>query len=138
MPYITPSGLVARYGETELVQLTDVMGDGAMDSARVDQAIADADALIDAYLAGRVALPLDPVPAILTRIAGVIARYTLYDDAMPDVVEDQYQAAIKFLEAVASGKATLGPGPDGEAAPATGAPSFAARPSVFADGMKGY
>ena len=47
--------------------------------ARVNQAIDETDALVDAYIRKRVtAVPVLPVPSILTRIARAIVRYELH------------------------------------------------------------
>lgn len=139
MSYITLQGLIDRYGETELVQLTDALGDGQIDSVKVDRAIADADAEIDAYLSSRMTLPLASVPPVLERIAGVMVRYYLYNDAPTDLVQKQYDAAIAFLRAVARGDASLGPDASGNPTPETGAPSWSSTESVFnADSLSGF
>jgi len=69
MSYATSDDLAARFGATELDQLADRNGDGLPDDGVVQGALADADAEIDAYLAGRYPLPLAHVPPVLARIA---------------------------------------------------------------------
>ena len=108
MSYCTPKNLIDRFGEAELVQLTDRDRLGVIDETVLAQAVSDADAEINAYLAAY-PLPLAIVPANLTRIAADIARYHLYDDQMIDSVQERYKAAIRYLEQVASGKISLGP-----------------------------
>lgn len=138
MSYCTLTDLTDRYGETELIQLTDEAGTGAIDTVRVARAIADADAEIDAWLARRVALPLATVPGALVRMAAAMVRYYLYKDAAPDLVTDQYEAAVKFLQAVAHGTVSLGPDPAFGSTPDSGAPSFVQGATVFAAGLEGY
>lgn len=141
MSYITLQGLIDRYGETELVQLTDVMGDGQVDSVKVNRAIADATAEIDAYLAATGILPLTDAAALRTleRHAGVLVRYYLYSDAVTDLVQKQYDSTIAFLKAIARGDAHLGPTESGSAAPATAAPSWSTTDSVFnTESMTGF
>lgn len=139
MSYLTLQGLIDRYGEEELIQLTDRAGDGVVDAAVVARAIADAEAEIDAFLAGRMSLPLATVPAILERLAAVIARHGLYKDAAPEPVEKARDAAIALLRDVAAGRASLGPSLEGAATPATAAPSYSSAASVFDDtGLAGY
>ena len=108
MPYATLADLTTRYGEEEIRQRTDRTGSGVVDAAVVAQALADASAEIDAYLAGRFTLPLATVPPHLVRICCAIARYRLWDDAMPERVRVEYQDAVRLLESIAKGTVTLG------------------------------
>lgn len=108
MSYATQADLELRFGSREIEQLTDHEGVGAINSERVDAALADADSLIDSYLARRVALPLDPVPAVLKRIACDLARYFLQEDGAVEEAESRYKAAVQYLRDVAQGKVALG------------------------------
>ncbi|MDH5786403.1 MAG: DUF1320 family protein [Chromatiales bacterium] len=122
MPYCTKQNLIDRYGEEELIQLTDRAGNGVIDDGVLDQAITDAAAEIDGYLAGRYQLPLAVTPPILTVYACDMTRYRLYDDAATEQVEKRYQDAIKFLRLATDGKVQLGPTSDGsKPAPSSGA-----------------
>lgn len=118
MPYTTQQNLVDRFGEAEMIQLTDRENTGSIDADVLTQAIADADAEIDGYLAGRYQLPIAVVPGILTIYAGDIARYRLYDDGATDEIRRRYEDAMKFLRLVSEGKVRLGAD---EPAPAGGA-----------------
>lgn len=113
MSYCTQGDLTTRFGETELIQLTDREAYNDIDTAIVDKAISDADAEIDSYLAGRYTLPLAYIPPNLTRIACDIARYLLYENAATQIVIDRRDAAVRYLELVAKGSIDLGPGVDG-------------------------
>lgn len=108
MPYVTQQQLIDRFGSEELIQLTDRANAGAIDTAVLNQAIADAGAEIDGYLAGRYQLPLATAPSILALYCGDIARYRLYDDAARDEVRKRYDDAIEFLKLVAKGTVRLG------------------------------
>lgn len=108
MSYATLADLVARYGEDELVSLTDVNRSGAINVGVLNQAISDADSEIDSYVAVRFSLPLATVPKELTRVACDIARYRLYDDRAPDEIRKRYEDAVKWLAAVANGSRSLG------------------------------
>lgn len=134
MTYCDLQDLIDRYGETELIQLTDDVGSGVVDSAKVARTIADVDGEINAYLARRMALPMVTVPPVLVRIASVMVRYYLYTDVATDLVQQQYNAAIKFLQAVSTGAASLGADTSGEPTPETAAPSWSAGDSVFGPG----
>ncbi len=113
MSYCSTQALIDRFSEDELISLTETKntdGDytGAINQTQVDNAIADADATIDSYLAARYPLPLLQVPPILNRFACDIARYFLHDRAPLEEVSNRYKEAIRFLEKVASGSISLG------------------------------
>ncbi|TCS70678.1 phage gp36-like protein [Sulfuritortus calidifontis] len=108
MAYATAAELATRYGEDELIQLTDRAGSGVMDTAVVQRALDDAEAEIDGYLASRYLLPLPTVPALLARIACDIARYRLWEDRASDEVRARYEDARRLLENLSSGRVSLG------------------------------
>lgn len=137
MAYATQADMLARFGEDELIQLTDRADPpiGAIDAAVLAARLADADALIDGYLAGRYSLPLASTPAILTQYACDVARYLLYGNKMPEDVRDRYEDALRFLGRVADGRIGLGVTP----APAAGGPAHAAGARVFdTAGLEGF
>jgi phage gp36-like protein len=123
--YATQADLIARFGAEELVELTDRAEAQTIDANAVTAALADADATIDGYLAGRYAVPVVPVPPLLLRLAADITRYLLHGKAAPDTVRRAYDDALKLLRDLSSGSAVL----TGVAAPAPGA-SPAAPPAT--------
>lgn len=108
MTYATVTDLIDRYGEQELIQLTDRNGAGPYDATVVARALADADSEIDGYLAARYTLPLATTPAAITRVACDLARYRLFGDHMTEVVRTRYEDAVRLLQGVAKGSVTLG------------------------------
>jgi phage gp36-like protein len=50
MAYTSTQQLIDRFGEHELIQLTDRYGAGVIDTQVAAQAISDANAEVDAYL----------------------------------------------------------------------------------------
>lgn len=111
MGYCTQDNILERIEEAVLIQLTDDVGAGAIDDDKVDAAIADADATIDAYCQGRYTIPLSPVPAKIVQVGVDIAVYNLYsrsDLGMPDIRSERNKEAVRFLEKVAEGKISLG------------------------------
>lgn len=109
MTYATQQNLIDRFGESELIQLTDRGGLGEIDAVVIDRALADADAEINGYLAARYILPLvSPLPTVLEKLACDIARYQLYDDRVTEAVETRYKNAVSLLRDVAAGRALLG------------------------------
>lgn len=132
MPYATAQDLIERYGEAELIQLTDDSGSGVIDLDVLDRALADADAEINGYLSGRYALPLGTTPPLVRRLACEIARYMLYDDAAPEQVQRRYDAALKTLHGIGAGRIQLGLDEDGAATVSVGGgPEVAAPERVF-------
>ncbi len=108
MSYCTEQDMIDRYGETEMIQLTDHANLGGIDSDVLASAIADADGEIDGYLSGRYSAPVTPVPKVLLRIACDLTRYYLYDDQAPEHVIKRYDDAVKFLRGVAAGQISIG------------------------------
>lgn len=123
MIYATIADMVSRFGETELIQLTDPAANAAINAAMVEGRIGDAQMVIDSWI-GRIyrmplrgcaqspAAPGDPVtyaaPPQLVRIACDIARFYLFKDVAPDnVVYLRHKAALAELQAIADGKAGL-------------------------------
>jgi phage gp36-like protein len=140
MPYATQADLVDRFGADELVQLTNRAGGNTIDAAVVARALADADGFIDPYLSQRYAVPVSPVPAGLVKIAADIARFYLHGKAATETVRQAYEDAVKLLQEIGRGLASL-PGaapPSGASSPA-GSPAFSASPRVFdAETLSGF
>lgn len=114
MRYAEASDLILRYGETELLRLTDLTGAGVVDTAACNVALDDASALIDGYLAGRYPLPLLHVPTALVPICCDIARHRLYGDQAPEQIAKRNEASLAFLKSVGKGELALGLASDGE------------------------
>lgn len=108
MAYCTLSDLTTRYGEREILQLSDRSNSGEIDTDVVNGAIVDASALIDGYLAdGGYSLPLGSTPQVIRHHCCQIVRYLLYDDLRPETVEDNWQSSIHYLERLADGRSKL-------------------------------
>ena len=139
MQYATVQDLIDRFGERELIQLTDRDDQAEVKVAYASRKVDDAQALADSYVGKVYALPLlgcaKPVgaeieyvaPPQLTRIVCDLARYYLYTDLAPEhEVYLRYKAAVKELEAIGSGDAVLAcpwggqPGQLAGASPASG------------------
>lgn len=131
--YATTADLVTRYGEAEIIQLTDRDHLGAIDAGVAAQALDDANAEVDSYLAVRYPVPPDPLPTLLVRIACDIARYRLYDDAAPEEIRKRYEDATRILARLADGSMSFGVSPAAPSHPQVaqvveGAPSVFKRP----------
>ena len=121
MIYATVQDMIDRFGEPEMIQLTDPAEQAAVQPARIELKLQDAHALADGYLGRVYALPLagcaKPVgvgavqyvpPPQLTRIVCDVARYYLYDDLAPESeVYRRFKQATAELQAIADGRARL-------------------------------
>lgn len=111
MPYATSQDMINRFGEEELVQLTDRTNRPAttIDAGVVAAHLSDAENLATSYLAKRYQLPLDPIPEILTRIVCDIARAALHGRTLEkdDPVALAKREAIAWLKDVAGGLVQL-------------------------------
>ena len=161
MIYATVQNLIDRFGEAELIQLTDPDAQAAVQTARVQRALDDAQALADGYLGRVFALPLagctkpDPQPGTpqataqvpppqLTRIVCDVARYYLYDDLAPEAeVHRRFKNASAELQAIADGKAVLGcpwggaPGQPAGAGPVAGETLYDFAPRAIGGDVSG-
>ena len=144
MNYASVQDMIDRYPNRDLVQLSNEDPTvTTVNSAPLQQAIADASAEIDGYLGGRFALPLSDPPAVLNRIATDIAMYRLQSlRPLHDLADarKRYDDAIAMLSKVAAGELTLGVAADDrETQVAPAAESVEGPQRVFSRGsMKGY
>ena len=140
--YATKAMMIERFGEEELISLTDRDGDtGAIVDSVLDAALADAAADIDGYLGGRYPLPLSSVPTMLHRHGCDLARYYLYDNRLDDdhPAARRYVASIRLLEQVAKGTVQLGLDKEGETVETHDQAEMESQPTVFGrDQSKGF
>ena len=112
MVYASSDDMIARYPNRDLVQLTNEdPTQTTINTAVIDQALADASAEIDGYLDGRFALPLTDPPTVLNRLACDVAMYRLQAlRPIHDIADarQRYDDAVQLLMRVASGEVTLG------------------------------
>ena len=85
----------------------------AMNQAVVEEAVRQAEELVDAYLRGRYNLPLSPVPSVVKDATVNLARHWLYarrpeGSELPDAVTRTYKSSLQMLEAIRDGKLTIG------------------------------
>lgn len=113
MAYCTLADIQYVMDEDDVIRFTDDDDSGAVSTAVVDKAIADTGSLVDAYLASRYTVPLDPVPDVINGVACDIAVYKISSrrGIASEEVRKKFEDAVKFLEKLASGKAVL-PGAD--------------------------
>ena len=134
MARVTPPVMRAVIlGEDTSAFPADEVDAAAAGVQRLEEALADAGQVLDGWLAKRHTLPIDPVPGLLKRLAGNIARFHLHDDRATEEIRKRYEDSIKTLEAISAGKMTLGlddPSPASSAGPVT---SKTRKDRVFTD-----
>jgi phage gp36-like protein len=102
MSYATRINLEQRYGSGEIAQRESALPAGA-----VVQALVDADAFIDGYLASRYSLPLTAIPPNLPQVACAVARYSLVGESATERARDDYEDAVAWLKDVSTGRVQL-------------------------------
>jgi len=109
MPYITLADLLTRDSERDIINVTDPDG-LAIDTSKVDQAIASAQAEVDSYIGGRLRMPLldSEVTATLKHYTLIVARFYLYALNKTEAVISEYERAVQWLRDVAAGRASTG------------------------------
>jgi len=130
MAYATNEDILVRLGPTMYVQLTDDVGSGTADEAKVTEARVAAEGEVNSYLARRYAVPVDvanhpEVAGLLRSVTVDLAEVRLRLRKPPmhaDFVRRRADA-IAWLERVASGTVRL--------------PSVAELPVNAAEGIRG-
>jgi len=122
--------------------LSDDSLTGSVGEAVVVEAIADADAEIDAWIGGRYKVPFNLVPDVIRKISIDIAVYNLESRRggdLPEVRKDRYRNAVKLLESIAKGTVTIGEQEATAPAGPVDLPQFTTPEPVFTkDTLKGF
>lgn len=110
MSYATPAQMVERFGQEELIQVSNRTGYPAaeIDPVTLAAALKDGSDLIDGYLGKRYAIPLKPVPSLAVRWNCDLARWFLQPGAPPEMVKANYERTLEELQAAADGSISLG------------------------------
>ncbi|MDA8326211.1 MAG: DUF1320 domain-containing protein [Nitrospiraceae bacterium] len=140
MPYSQLTDLQNVLLGDSLIQLTDDEGLGAINQDRINEAIAEGDALIDGYCGAKYQVPFNPAPAVVRSLSVALAIHNLFArrvEEVPAVHENRYKDAIQRLKEIASGAMTLGiqPQPAVVEEPAANSQSVDSR--VFTTGATG-
>lgn len=121
MAYCTQGDILKGISQQELAELTTESGE-TPEAGLVTEAIAKADAEIDAYCGVRYQVPFAPVPEMVRALSVSMAIYHLFTRRNLDdkVRRQNYDDALKFLANVSKGLAALGasatPPPEKESA----------------------
>ena len=135
--YASIADMIERFGETEIVELTDLEHTGEVVVDVAERALADATAEIDGYLAARYRLPVTDTPRVLSLLCTDIARYRLQKGVTTDQARQRYEDAISNLKQISRGEINL---PLAAPPPASAEPMVSpGRARVFDDDtMRGY
>lgn len=119
--YATVDAMKSKFGEQELIQLTDNEEpyQYAINLNKLNSAIEEANSEIDAYVGSRYSLPLHVTPPFLVNIGCNLARFYAVtgDLAENDPIKNRYEASLKTLSKISKGELTLGGSPAGESKP---------------------
>ena len=121
MSYATVDAMKRKFGERELIQLTETEPP-YLDTINIDKlnaAMQEANSEIDAYVGSRYPLPLQTIPPFLIEIGCNLARYYAVtgDLSENDPIKNRYESSIKTLTKISKGDLTLGGSPAGESKP---------------------
>lgn len=106
---ITQTDLIHRFGERELIRLTDRAAQREIVGDVLQKAINDAEAEVLSYLAAAgFRQPLANQPAILTIKTCDICRWYLYENGIPEVVQKRYDEAVAWFKLLLKNPAMLG------------------------------
>lgn len=135
--YASIADMIERFGETEIVELTDLEHTGEVVVDVAERALTDATAEIDGYLAARYRLPVTDTPRVLSVLCTDIARYRLQKGVATDQARQRYEDALGTLKQIARGEINL---PLATPPPASAEPMVSpGRSRVFDDDtMRGY
>ena len=119
--YVTVAAMRDKFGERELIQLTDTEApyQDVINIDKLNRAMQEANSEIDAYVGSRYPLPLQLIPPFLTEIGCNLARYYAVtgDLSENDPIKNRYESSIKTLTKISKGELTLGSSPAGESKP---------------------
>ncbi len=92
-----------------MIRLTDDESSGSINTARADDAIASAQAVVDASLSMQYVVPLESPPQLVIKLTADIAVYNLYlrQAIVPAEVKDSYVRALETLQNIANGALLL-------------------------------
>ncbi|ECL4665036.1 DUF1320 domain-containing protein [Salmonella enterica] len=136
MMYASAQDMRDRYDNLD--DLLSLPGTDDLNEKKLTQALSDAGALADSYLAARYDLPLAVVPQVLVQHCCAIAFYYLCDQQVTDQVRDRYREALTWLREVKNGSIPIGVDEAGSALESDDLPQMQAEAPVFGRNQKGF
>lgn len=121
MSYVTAATMIQKFGEQEIIELTDNEEpyQYAINHEKLNAALEEANSEIDGFIQGRYPQPLQVIPPFLRNIGCHLARYHLCTKALTDTdpIKVRYDNAVGRLKSISKGEMGLGSSPAGESAP---------------------
>lgn len=118
MAYCTLTDVQRRLPSLFINVLTNDAGGNTLVQEPFDEAVEDADSLINSYLRSRYAVPFATTPKVVNRIAVDLVIYFLYqrksDMEMTDAIRARYKDSISLLEGIQTGRVNIDDVPSGE------------------------
>lgn len=143
--YATVSDMIARFGETQILRLSNPENRETeiVDEAKVNIALGDASVLIDGYIRGRYLVPIAVPPADIVRATCILARYDLSDTERSSPSDEMSKGradVIKWLEAISKELVNLDIPVAAPAGPAVGSgPRMLDRERIMSlDSLRGF
>jgi phage gp36-like protein len=119
--------------------MTDADGTGRIDRDLLVAQLIDAQAVVEAHLAGRYRLPLATAPLMIQKAIADLARAALYPNGAPDGVADAAKASLRMLESIRDGKMQLASAePIAPAEQASDPTMFLQGERAYPDGLRDY
>lgn len=137
--YATATEFKAAFPADESVVLTNLDDPTAAsaDDTRITEALTRAQSEMDSYIGITTSLPLSSVPLVVKAKCLDIARYYLDSYQPREDVRQRYEDAVKWLERLAKGQATLGLDSSDTDFSNTALPTYYAQDRVFTLGTDG-
>ncbi|ENE2008353.1 DUF1320 family protein [Salmonella enterica] len=136
MLYASAQDMRDRYGNLD--DLLRQPGTDDLNERKLTQALNDAGALVDSYLAAKYSLPLAVVPQVLVQHCCTVAFYYLCDEQPSDQARDRYREALTWLREVKNGGISIGVDETGSAPESDDLPQMQAEAPVFGRNQKGF
>lgn len=113
MSYSSQTDLTNEIGEATVRELSDDLNSGSIDSDKVNRAISNADAVIDAHIRSHYSVPLSSTPALIRKLSVDLATFNLYSRRgalfdIPNWIDTRQKDAMKMLASIRDGKIDLG------------------------------
>jgi len=107
-PYTSAALLIDRYGEEELIQLTDRTGTGSIDDVVLDQSIAAVSDWVDTQVRNRYVVPLKtPLPNDAIAAINELVRHDLYVQQGTEEVHERQKSAARYWYDIRDGRTSL-------------------------------
>lgn len=105
--YANKSTIIKRFGDKDLIELTDKNATGEINLDSLNNAIKDADAIVNSALQKQFETPINPTPHIIEMIANDIAFSRLFTRNRPEIINTMLSEALEKLEQISKGEISI-------------------------------